>query len=78
MRYLTLAEVLDLHRRIIEQSGGAEGVRELNGILSALAQPRITFDGQELYPTIQSKAAAICFSLVKRVRDGVRAQGLVC
>ena len=28
MRYLTLSEVLDLHRRIIEQFGGADGVRE--------------------------------------------------
>ena len=34
MRYLTLAEVLDLHRRIIEQSGGAGGVRELGGVLN--------------------------------------------
>lgn len=65
MRYLTLGEVLELHRRLIEQSGGAEGVRELRGIQSALAQPRMTFDGQELYQTIDSKAAAICFSLVK-------------
>ena len=31
MRYLTLAEILDLHRRVIEQSGGAEGMRELGG-----------------------------------------------
>jgi death on curing protein len=64
MRYLTLAEVLDLHARIVEQSGGAAGVRDLGGIESALAQPQMTFAGQELYPTIESKAAAICFSLV--------------
>ena len=37
MRYLTLAEVLDLHRRVIEQSGGADGVRELGGVESAVA-----------------------------------------
>ena len=64
MRYLTLGEVLELHRRIVKQSGGAEGVRELGGIQSALAQPQMTFAGQELYPTIESKAATICFSLV--------------
>lgn len=64
MRYLTLAEVLDLHRRVIEQSGGADGVRELGGVESAVAQPQMTFGGEELYPTFESKATALCFSLV--------------
>ena len=64
MRYLSLTEVLELHRRIVEQSGGAEGVRELGGIQSAIAQPQMTFGGNDLYPTIESKAAALCFSLV--------------
>jgi len=64
MRYLTLAEVLDLHRRVIEQSGGAAGVRELGGVESAIAQPQMSFGGAELYSTIESKATALCFSLV--------------
>jgi len=64
MRYLTLAEVLELHRRVIEQSGGAQGVRDLGAVESAVAQPQMTFGGQGLYPTIESKAAALCFSLV--------------
>ncbi|MEO1998914.1 MAG: type II toxin-antitoxin system death-on-curing family toxin [Planctomycetaceae bacterium] len=64
MRYLTLGEVLDLHRRIIEQSGGAVGVREMGGVESAVPQPQMTFEGEELYPTIESKATALCFSLV--------------
>ena len=64
MRYLTLTEVLDLHARIIEQSGGATGVRDLGSVESAVAQPQMTFSGQDLYPTLESKAAAIGFSLV--------------
>ena len=64
MRYLTLAEVLELHRRVIEHTGGAEGVRELGGIESAVAQPQMTFGGRDLYPTMESKATALCFSLV--------------
>ena len=64
MRYLTLGEVLDLHRRVIEQSGGADGVRDLGGVESAVAQPPMTFGGDELYPTSESKATALCFSLV--------------
>jgi death-on-curing protein len=64
MRYLTLPEILDLHRRVIEQSGGGDGVRDLGGVESAVAQPQMTFGGDELYPTIESKATALCFSLV--------------
>ena len=64
MRYLAFAEVLDLHHRVIEHSGGADGVRDLGGVESAVAQPQMTFGGDELYPTIESKATALCFSLV--------------
>ena len=64
MRFLSLTEVLELHHRIVEQSGGAEGVRELGGIQSAIAQPQMTFGGNDLYPTIESKASALCFSLL--------------
>ena len=64
MRYLTLGEFLELHRRIIEQSGGADGIRDLDLAESALAQPRMTFDGAELYASVPEKGAALCFSLV--------------
>ncbi len=64
MRYLTLNEMLELHGRIISQSGGAPGILDLNALESALAQPRMTF-GAELYPTITEKASALGFSLIK-------------
>ena len=41
------------------------GVRDLNALESALAQPRMTFGGQELYPTIVEKAATLGFSFIK-------------
>jgi death-on-curing protein len=65
MRHLSLAEVIELHRRLIAESGGASGIRDLGSLESALAQPRMTFGGQDLYPTIVDKAAALGFSLVK-------------
>jgi death-on-curing protein len=64
IRYLTLEEVLELHRLALEQSGGLDGVRELGGLESALAQPQMTFGGQELYPSLAEKVAALGFSLV--------------
>ena len=38
IRYLSLIEILDLHRQIIEQSGGASGIRDLGILESAVAQ----------------------------------------
>ena len=64
IRYLTLVEVLNLHRQIIEQSGGALGIRDLGALQSALAQPRMTFSGEDLYPTLADKAAALGFSII--------------
>ena len=65
MRHLTLNEVLELHRRIIEQSGGSLGVRDLGALESALAQPRITFAGEELYHTLMDKASALGYSIIQ-------------
>jgi death-on-curing protein len=64
MRYLILSEVLELYRRIMEQSGGTMGIRDLGALESALAQPRMTFGGTDLYPSIAEKAASLGFSLV--------------
>ena len=64
IRYLTLIEVLELHRRILEQSGGALGIRDTGLLESAIAQPRMTFGGEDLYPSLLEKAAALGFSII--------------
>lgn len=56
IRYLTLEEALELHRLALEQSGGLDGIRDFGGLESALAQPRMTFGGQDLYPSLAEKA----------------------
>ena len=65
MRYLTLSAVLEVHRQIMAQSGGAEGLMHLPALESALAQPQMTFDGEELYPTVVDKAAVLGYTLIK-------------
>jgi len=65
MRYLSLGEVVRLHHLLVEQSGGASGIRDLGLLDSALAQPRATFGGQDLHQTLIDKAAALCASLVQ-------------
>jgi death-on-curing protein len=64
MRYLALAEVLRIHTRVIAQSGGSEGIRDQSGLESAIAQPRMTFGGSDLYPLLAEKAAALGYSLI--------------
>jgi death-on-curing protein len=64
IRYLTLEEILELHRLALEQTGGLAGVFDLSGLDSAVAQPQMTFAGQQLYPSLAEKATALGFSLV--------------
>jgi death-on-curing protein len=65
IRFLTTAEVLYLHQRILAVSGGTPGIRELAIVQSSVAQPMASFDGADLYPDVVAKAAALCFSLVR-------------
>jgi death-on-curing protein len=63
MRYLTVEEVIHLQQSVVARSGGLPGIKNRGLIESSAAQPRMTFDGTELYPTIGEKAAALAFSL---------------
>ena len=65
MRYVTLGEVVELHRRLLQATGGASGMRDFGALESAVAQPKATFGDVDLYPTLVEKAAALCFSLVQ-------------
>lgn len=65
MRYLTVNEVLNMYRRVMQQSGGMVGVRDMGALESAVAQPRMTFGGEELYPTLIEKTSALGFSLIQ-------------
>ena len=55
MRYLSLGEVIALHQAVLNQTGGATGIRDLGALESALAQPRATFGGQDLHPELVRK-----------------------
>ncbi len=67
MRFLTLAELIDLHGCIVDQSGGAPGLRDMGRLESAIAHPRMSFAGRDLYPTLIEKAAVLCFVLTRNL-----------
>jgi len=62
--YLSPEQVLALHRAQIDEYGGARGLRQKGGLESALARPQMTFSGEDLYPEVADKAAALWHSLV--------------
>ena len=64
MNYISRDEVLELYQSTVK-SGGSVNLLNLSGLESAVAQPCMTFDGQDLYNTVIEKAAALCFSLIK-------------
>lgn len=62
---LTKEQVLMLHDRLIEVTGGSKGIRDEGMLDSALSNPFQSFGGEELYPSVQAKAAQLCYGLVK-------------
>ena len=73
------SQALEIHAILIERFGGSHGVRDRELLNSALHRPFQTFDGKELYPTTQEKAAAILESIVKNhpFSDGNKRTGYV-
>jgi death-on-curing protein len=64
-QYLSPEQVLFLHSRVISETGGTHGVRDLGMLLSALGCPQAIFEGQELYPDLFTKTAALMDSLIR-------------
>ena len=65
MMRLSKEQILLLHTQLIEEFGGTDGVRDYNLLDSALETPFQSFAGEELYPTIQAKAARLGYGLIK-------------
>jgi len=65
MIILSKEQVLKLHASLIKTTGGSDGIRDEGMLELALNNPFQSFDEKELYPSIQAKAARLCFGLVK-------------
>ena len=62
---LSTNQILLLHKDLISEFGGLDGVKDLGMLESAINAPFQTFNYQDMYPTIQQKAARLCYGLVK-------------
>ncbi len=63
MIWISAEDILLIHSRVIEGSGGLDGLRDRNGLEAAVFAPMQTFDGQELYPSDIEKIARLGFGL---------------
>ncbi|KKR85943.1 MAG: hypothetical protein UU32_C0026G0007 [Candidatus Woesebacteria bacterium GW2011_GWB1_41_10] len=65
MKIVTLRQILILHELEIKNRGGSSGIRDAGMLKSAVGRPFATFAGEDLYPDVYSKAAALVQSIVK-------------
>ena len=63
MIWISAEDVILIHSRVIQGSGGSDGLRDSAGLEAAIAAPMQTFDGQELYPSDIEKIARLGFGL---------------
>jgi death on curing protein len=61
---ILLEDILKLHKLSIEKYGGSDGIRDSGLLESAITRPFQSFDGEDLYPSVFAKAAALAESLI--------------
>lgn len=65
MIVLSKEQILFMHQQLIDETGGLDGVRDEALLDSAINAPFQKFDGKDLFPTVQQKAARLCFGIIK-------------
>jgi death-on-curing protein len=77
MKRLSKEQILLLHAQLIGEYGGIDGVRDYNLLESAIEAPFQSFGGEDLYPTVQAKAARLGYGLIKNhcMLDGNKRTG---
>ncbi len=63
MILLTVEEILSLHEKLIENTGGSRGIRDIGLLESAIYSTENSFDDVEQYPSIEEKASRLLFAL---------------
>jgi death-on-curing protein len=78
-KFLSLAEVLEIHQDQVTRYGGSAGIRDIDLLKSALGMPAATYGGEFLHTDLFEMAAAYLFHLVKNhpFLDGNKRVGAV-
>ncbi len=65
MKLLSKRQILLLHQHLVDETGGSPGLRDEGLLDSALNAPFQSFGDTSAYPSLQQKAARLCYCLVK-------------
>ena len=63
MIWITVEDVIQIHSRVIQGSGGMDGLRDYNSLEAAISAPMQSFDDQDLYPSDVEKIARLGYGL---------------
>lgn len=61
IQYISVSDIISIHTQTIENFGGLPGIKRIDGIESAAAQPYAEYGGTEFFPDLASKAAAYMY-----------------
>ncbi len=78
MTGLDVVDVILLHKMMCKATGGASGIRDMAGLESALYHSYATFDGKDLYPTVEENAGRQAYGIIRNnpFIDGNKRTGL--
>ncbi|WP_337961242.1 type II toxin-antitoxin system death-on-curing family toxin [Caloramator sp. mosi_1] len=78
MKYIEISFILKMYMKMVEATGGTYGIRSIELLESAIENSKITFEGIELYPTVEEKCANICYSIINNhpFVDGNKRMGI--
>lgn len=64
MILLTIEEIIGIHEKLVDATGGSAGLRDRGLLESAVFSAGASFDDVEIYPTVEEKAARLAYSLI--------------
>jgi death-on-curing protein len=64
VKWLTVADVLLIHQRVIQETGGEGGLLKCDSLEACVARPLASFGDQEVYPDLLSKVAALIHGII--------------
>lgn len=64
MKYISLEYMLKLHEKLIKATGRSIEIKYIELLKSSIENLKVSFNGEELYPTSENKSANICYSMI--------------
>lgn len=76
---LNINDVIFLHKKVIDKTGGIKEIRDIGLLEMAVSSPFVSFGGKDLYKTLEEKGQQLCNSLIRNhpFLDGNKRVGII-